>query len=184
MPSIHLAAPCLVDTEELLSFEMENRAFFERSINARPAGYYSADGVAAAIEEAICEAHQDKAYQYLVRDVEGMLVGRVNLTKVRRAHFHSAELGYRIGQTACGKGYATEAVRQVLRLAFGEKKLARVEAVARPENVGSTRVLTRNGFVQFGRSSRSFELAGVWYDRLYFERHAEGDATGPSASMS
>ncbi|PTT79559.1 N-acetyltransferase, partial [Pelomonas sp. HMWF004] len=32
--------------------------------------------------------------------------------------------------------------------------------------------LQRNGFQQFGRSTRSFELGGVWHDCLHFERHA------------
>jgi RimJ/RimL family protein N-acetyltransferase len=39
-------------------------------------------------------------------------------------------------------------------------------------NLGSVRVLLRNGFVQFGHSRNSFELGGLWYDRLHFERHA------------
>ena len=81
-------------------------------------------------------------------------------------------LGYRIGESAGGKGYASEAVRQVLDFAFGALGLRRIEADARAENLGSVRVLLRNGFVQFGHSRRSFELKGVWYDRLHFERHA------------
>ena len=58
-----------------------------------------------------------------------------------------------------------------LAQAFGAHGLWRVEAVARPENLGSIRVLERNGFTAFGRSRRSFELNGQWFDRLYFERH-------------
>jgi ribosomal-protein-alanine N-acetyltransferase len=49
----------------------------------------------------------------------------------------------------------------------------RVEATTRPENVGSTQVLLRNAFTQFGRSTRSFQLAGAWYDLLYFEKRAD-----------
>lgn len=172
MPVIRLAAPSTADLQALFNFEMDNRAFFEAHINARPAGYYSVDGVAAAIEQAVREAREDKGYQYLVWDGE-QLVGRVNLTRVRRAHFHSAELGYRVAQSAGGKGYASEAVRHMLRKAFGEHDLVRVEATARAENEGSTRVLVRNGFMPFGRSTRSVELAGVWYDLIHYERRNE-----------
>lgn len=154
-------------------FEVENRDFFERSVNARTAGYYSITGVTAAIKLASDERRKDEAYQFLIKNEVEKIVGRLNLTRVRRTHFHSAELGYRVAQAECGKGYARVAVGQALSLAFEEKKLMRIEAVARPENVGSVSVLLRNGFAEFGRSLRSFELAGTWYDRLYFEKHAE-----------
>ena len=173
MPRIHLAALRREDAAALLRFELDNRAFFEANINARPADFYSASGVEASIDDAIREAREDRAYRFLIRDEADEIVGRVNLTQVQRAHFHSAELGYRIGEAHCGKGYASEAVRLVLARAFDELGLIRVEAIARPENEGSVRVLLRNGFTQYGRTSRSFELGGQWYDRLHFERRCD-----------
>jgi [ribosomal protein S5]-alanine N-acetyltransferase len=173
---LQLRPPAAEDLDQLLDFELRNRAFFEAHINARPADYYSADGVRAAIATARREAGEDKGYQFLVRDETGALVGRVNLSHVRRAHFHSAELGYRVAEHAQGRGIAREAVRQVLALAFDELKLVRVEATARDGNEGSARVLLRNGFSAFGRSRRSFELGGTWHDLVHYERHAGDDA--------
>lgn len=172
MPSLQLIPPSPDVADELLRFETENRAFFEARINGRPANYYSPQGVRAAIDLAVKEAAEDKGYQFLIRTEAGELVGRVNLIGVRRTHFQMADLGYRMAESACGKGYASEAVRLVLERAFGELGLKRIEANARVENEGSVRVLLRNGFTQFGRSSKSFELGGVWHDRLHFERHA------------
>ena len=71
-----------------------------------------------------------------------------------------------------GRGVASEAVRLVLAQAFGVHGLVRLEATARPENLGSVRVLTRNGFSVYGRSTRSLELGGAWWDLLHFERRA------------
>ena len=173
MPQIQLSPLCEADLNDLLVFELDNRAFFESHINARPADYYSVEGIKAAIAVALLEAAQDKAYQFLVRSDAGVLVGRTNLTKVRRRHFHSAELGYRVAQSEAGNGYASEAVRQVVTVAFGQLSLARLEATAKPENAGSVKVLQRNAFSQFGRSTKSFELSGVWYDLLHFERLAD-----------
>ncbi|WP_374589033.1 GNAT family N-acetyltransferase [Ideonella dechloratans] len=170
---ISLAPVTHQDHEDLLQFEQENRAFFEAHVTARPAGYDSGPGLAAAIEKALREADEDQGYQYLIRDAQSQLIGRINLSRVRRAHFHSAELGYRIAQRACGQGHASAAVRQMLDLAFGPLGLRRLEAHARPTNPASVRVLQRCGFVQFGHSRRSMELQGVWHDRLYFERHRE-----------
>jgi ribosomal-protein-alanine N-acetyltransferase len=173
MNLLELIAPTPDVADELLRFETDNRAFFAARINSRPASFYSLEGVDAAIALAEREAAEDKGYQFLVRTVAGELVGRVNLIGVKRAHFQMAELGYRMAESACGRGYASEAVRLVLAKAFGELGLMRVEANARVGNGGSVKVLLRNGFRQFGHSLRSFELGGAWHDRLHFERHAD-----------
>ena len=160
------------DAAALLRFELEHRAYFERWVNARDSTFYSEQGVRAAIAAAEAAWAGDQAFQYLILDAE-RIVGRVNLTGVRRTHFQSADLGYRIGEHDGGRGVASRAVAFCLDQAFGTHGLRRVEAVARPENRGSVRVLERNGFVQFGHSRRSFELGGRWFDRLHFERHRE-----------
>jgi len=158
------------DLPALLAFELANRAYFETHINARPAAFYSELGVHEAIASAVREACADKAYSYLIRDDEEQLIGRINLTRVRRAHYQSAELGYRIAESETGKGYAKEAVRLMLFQAAKAHELVRLEATARPENLGSTRVLLHNGFSQYGRSTQSFEMGGAWYDLAHFER--------------
>jgi ribosomal-protein-alanine N-acetyltransferase len=116
---IALTPVSLDDCEDLLHFEQENRAFFESQVTARPAGYHSPAGIQAAVERALREAQEDLGYQYLIRDAQSQLIGRINLSHVRRTHFFSAELGYRIAQRACGQGHASAAVRQMLDLAFG-----------------------------------------------------------------
>lgn len=160
------------DAPALLAFELTHRAYFESWVNARDPGFYSEQGVAAAIAAAEAAWAADQAFQYLIVE-EGRIVGRVNLTAVRRAHFHCADLGYRIGEHDGGRGVASRAVALCLEQAFGTHGLGRIEAIARPENKGSIRVLERNGFRQFGRSRRSFELGGQWFDRLLFERHRD-----------
>lgn len=160
------------DRDALLAFELGNRAFFEANINARPPAYYSAAGVAQAIDVAIADAGAGRGYQFLIKSPDGEILGRINLRDVERAHLHSAVLGYRIAEVQGGKGYASSAVRALLEIAFGQLGLLRIEASARTSNPGSVRVLERNGFSQFGLSRRSFLLDGVWHDRLLFERHA------------
>lgn len=170
--AVSLAAPTAADAQELLGFELANREFFESMINARPASYYSLEGVRAAIAQAEQEAREDQGYQFLLRDGEHRLAGRINLSHVRRANFHAASLGYRIGADFQGRGLAKAAMRLVLVEAFTRLGLERLDATARPENIGSLRVLLSGGFRQFGHSRRSFELKGQWFDLLHFERRA------------
>lgn len=160
------------DATELLRFELAQRAYFERWVNARDSLFYSARGVASAVAAAEAARARDQAFQYVIVEDE-RIVGRVNLTNVRRAHSQSADLGYRIGEHDGRRGVASQAVALCLAEAFGTLGLHRVEAVARPENEGSVRVLRRNGFAQFGHSRRSVELGGQWFDRLLFERHRD-----------
>jgi len=169
---IHIRPVVAADAAALLRFELEHRAYFERWVNARDPAFYSADGVQAAIAWAENAWAEGAAFQYLIVE-DGRIVGRVNLTAVRRAHYECADLGYRIGEHDGGRGIASRAVALCLVQAFGVHGLRRVEANARPQNLGSIRVLERNGFHQFGHSRRSFELGGQWHDRLLFERHAD-----------
>jgi len=172
LSGVRIRPVAAADADTLLRFELAHRAYFETWVNHRDPSFYSAQGVAAAIAAAESARARDQAFQYLIED-DGRLVGRVNLTNVRRDHFECADLGYRIGEHDGGRGVASRAVALCLAEAFGPLGLRRIEAVARPENQGSVRVLQRNGFAQFGHSRRSFELGGRWYDRLLFERHRD-----------
>ena len=64
---IEIQPPTLNDSEELLAFELENRAYFEKWVSARDDGYFSLSSVKHAIVEAQSAAHADKAYQFLVK---------------------------------------------------------------------------------------------------------------------
>lgn len=181
MLQIHI--PTLEDSDALLEFERENRTYFESWINAREDSYYNISSVRNAIETARADASADKAYQFLAK-LNGVIVGRVNLTGVTRPCFNKASLGYRIGERFGGNGFATRAVELILRKARAELDLWRVEATVRPENQGSARVLLRNDFVEYGTARRSMKLHGVWYDLVHFEHHLASRTSDPSTSLS
>lgn len=169
---IVLAPVAHADRDALFAFELANRAFFEANINARAATYYSVDGVTQAIQTAIDDVAADRGYQFLIKSADGDILGRINLRDVARAQVPSATLGYRIAEGHGGKGHGSAAVQAVLAMAFGPLGLLRIDASARVSNLGSVRVLQRNGFDQVGISPGSFLLGGVLHDRLHFARHA------------
>lgn len=72
------------------------------------------------------------------------LVGSIGL-RIDRTH-RRAEVGYVILMSRWGQGIATEALRAILSLAFGELDLLRVFAHYFPENPASGRVLQKAGF--------------------------------------
>ena len=60
------------------------------------------------------------------------------------------EIGYFLKRTAWGKGYATEACKRLLKLAFEETPLLEVVSTFEVENVASRNVLKKAGFVDRG----------------------------------
>ena len=166
---LQLLPPSSADIDGLLAFERDNRAYFESWVTARAPSYYQPDAIAAAIEQAQRERRQDLAYQYLAK-LDGQIIGRVNLTAVTRPYFNKAALGYRIGERFSGRGYATRVVALLLEEAFGALELWRLEATARPQNLGSVAVMRRNGFHQYGKSEQAMFFQNAWSDLLYFER--------------
>ncbi|CAE6824252.1 GNAT family N-acetyltransferase [Paraburkholderia haematera] len=180
---IEIHPPTFDDAEALLEFELENRAYFESWINAREDSYYNLSSVRQAIATAQEDASADRAYQFLVKRNK-VIVGRVNLSGVTRPYFNKASLGYRIGERFAGDGYATKAVELVLNKARDDVDLWRIEAMVRPENQASFRVLTRNGFTVYGTARRSMKLHGIWYDLLHFECHLQPSARDAAHSVA
>lgn len=100
----------------------------------------------------------------ICRVSDGMLLGRITLGAIERGPFQNGRLGYWIGSEYAGLGYMTEAIGLVLQRAFGMMELHRVCVNIMPSNVGSRRVLERNGFVKEGYSEKYLQIAGVWED--------------------
>ncbi|AEV88238.1 acetyltransferase [Actinoplanes sp. SE50] len=105
--------------------------------------------------------------------VDGAIAGRVNLQTVVRGPFQSCTLGYWVAPAHGGRGVASFAVGEVLRLAFTEYGLHRVEAATLLHNVRSQRVLAKNGFERFGMAPRYLNIAGDWQDHYLFQTVAE-----------
>ena len=60
------------------------------------------------------------------------------------------EIGYFLKRSAWSKGYATEACRRLLQMAFEESPLTEVVATFEAENIASRNVLRKAGFVDRG----------------------------------
>ncbi|WP_067176552.1 GNAT family N-acetyltransferase [Microtetraspora niveoalba] len=131
----------------LLAFEKENRAYFAASIPDRGDDYFARfDERHAAL---LAEQETGACHFHVLVDDGGAVVGRVNLVDVADG---SAELGYRIAESAAGRGLATSAVRRICDLSATEYGLTGLWAVTTLDNAGSRAVLARTGFVAVGET--------------------------------
>ncbi|GAB5495996.1 MAG: GNAT family protein [Phycisphaerales bacterium] len=112
--------------------------------------------------------------QHLVcRRSDDSIVGMVNLGQIFHGPFRSCYIGYWVGERFAGKGYTSAAVRLVLRRAFGELKLHRVEANVIPDNGPSIALAESVGFRREGYSPRYLKIAGKWQDHVRFAMTVE-----------
>lgn len=92
-----------------------------------------------------------------------------------------AELGWVFDPSHQGKGYATEAVRELVDIAF-ELGVRRVHAGAFADNTASVRLMTRVGLRQEALHLKdSLHRDGTWRDGVVFALLAEEDGHPPRA---
>jgi RimJ/RimL family protein N-acetyltransferase len=102
----------------------------------------------------------------------GQLVGDVVLFFHSRAH-RGGEIGYVVNPDFEGNGYATEAARALLRLAFDDLGLHRVIGRIDERNEPSAKVLRRLGLRQEARLVHNEIFKGEWSTELDFAMLAE-----------
>lgn len=85
----------------------------------------------------------------IARADDDVIVGTCGYNEWSQAHGW-AELAYDLARAQWGSGLAREAVRAVLRWAYDEGEVRRVQAYVRVDNVRSARLLERIGFVREG----------------------------------
>ncbi|MEO1443691.1 MAG: GNAT family N-acetyltransferase, partial [Chloroflexota bacterium] len=82
------------------------------------------------------------------------------------------EVGYALGRTFWGNGYATEAAHATLRYGFDVVGLDEIVAVAFPENTASLRVMEKVGMTSQGITDRYYDVMLACYTltRADFEK--------------
>lgn len=103
----------------------------------------------------------------LVLPPEDQVVGTCGFNEWSAIH-RWAELAYDLAPQFWGRGLASQAVAAVLRWAFEQDKIDRVQAYVRLDNLRSQALLERTGFVQEG-CLRSFRICrGRPFDFLVY----------------
>jgi ribosomal-protein-alanine N-acetyltransferase len=100
--------------------------------------------------------------------VEGRLSGEITLSSIQRGPFQNAFVGYWVDRTVAGNGLAPEATVVVLRFAFEELGLHRVEIAIVPRNAPSRRVVEKLALREEGIARRYLEIDGVWEDHVRY----------------
>jgi [ribosomal protein S5]-alanine N-acetyltransferase len=159
----------LDDAPALAEILRDSRAFLAPWEPVRTEAYFTAQGQLEFIKTALKSYEQGLSVPHVILGEHGDAAGRITLNTIVRGPFQSCSVGYWVGASENGRGLATAAVRNMKRVAFEELGLHRVEAGTLKHNIRSQRVLTRNGFTQFGMAPNYLKIAGEWQDHLLFQ---------------
>jgi [ribosomal protein S5]-alanine N-acetyltransferase len=98
-----------------------------------------------------------------VRDT-GAIAGVANINSIIRGRFQNGSLAYAAFAPTAGQGYMSEGLALVLRHAFEELRLHRLEANIQPGNHASLKLVRRLGFRREGYSPEMLFIDGAWRD--------------------
>ncbi|MFF3176131.1 GNAT family N-acetyltransferase [Streptomyces sp. NPDC057900] len=145
----------------LLAFERANRAFFAATVPDRGDDYFT--GFAARHEALLAEQAAGTChFHLLVAEDSGEVLGRFNLVDVADG---AADLGFRLAESATGRGLATSTVRRLFTLCSTTYALTTLRAAATVTNTASRAVLTRTGFAPTGEEVLLSGKRGLAYLR-------------------
>jgi ribosomal-protein-alanine N-acetyltransferase len=94
----------------------------------------------------------------------GAIAGLVNINSIIRGRFQNGSISYAAFAPAAGRGYMTEGLGLVMRHAFEQLRLHRLEANIQPGNHASLRLVQRLGFRREGYTPDMLFIDGAWRD--------------------
>ena len=106
------------------------------------------------------------------------IIGTFNISEIVRGYFQSGFLGYEIFSPHQGNGYMSKGIVLLLREAFDNMKLHRLEANIQPDNIASIRLVSKAGFIKEGFSKNYLKVGGIeWKDHERWAIINEGYST-------
>jgi [ribosomal protein S5]-alanine N-acetyltransferase len=154
---VYLRTPQRADRAEFVSLMRASRPFHRPWATAptddEAFDAYLVDSRRADFEAMLVCRREDRA-----------ILGFFNLSHITRGSLQSAYLGYAVGSTFAHQGYMREGIELVLREAFLNLRLHRIEANIQPGNHASISLARGAGFSREGFSPRYLKIGGRWRD--------------------
>ncbi|MEU4387305.1 GNAT family N-acetyltransferase [Promicromonospora sp. NPDC023805] len=156
------------DAEALARAYWRNREHLAPWDPVRPEAFYTEEWHKEHLWALVLENSTGRAL-YTAFEVDGEIVGRLNLTDIVHGAFENGHVGYWLDARFTGQGLMTRAVEALVEHARDELGLHRLQAATLPHNEVSQAVLTRVGFERIGFAPGYLKIAGQWQDHVLFQ---------------
>ena len=165
--SIKIQALTPGDAEEVLEYHLRNREFLRIFEPARDESFYTIDSQKRTLVESYKQFLNGNGVNFGIFKND-KLIGKIRMSNIVMGVFKNAFIGYSMDEKEQGKGYMKEAVKLVVKYAFEELELHRIEATTLIDNEKSQRVLRNCGFKELGISEKYLYINGEWRDHVVF----------------
>ncbi|MDR8392298.1 GNAT family N-acetyltransferase [Aliifodinibius sp. S!AR15-10] len=114
------------------------------------------------------EGFEDKSkYLFAICHLqEDEMIGAIGLKVNKR--FNRAELGFWIGEPFWNNGYATEAVKEVIKFGFKEIDLNKIYAIHLVKNPASGKVMQNNGMIKEGELVEHIKKGAEYFSVIQY----------------
>lgn len=155
--------------EPLTDYYRRNRAFLKAFEPVRSEEFFTADYQRALLAEEVLGREAKTSFRFYIMPAAQpqTIIGSIALSNVVWGAFCSTFLGYKLDQDFVNRGCMSAAVGMIVKYAFEELRLHRIEANVMPKNKASLRVLEKNYFVNEGISKHYLNINGVWEDHIH-----------------
>ncbi|WP_446898204.1 GNAT family N-acetyltransferase [Clostridium sp. LBM24168] len=155
------------DAKNVLDYYLKNKDYLKKFEPDREKNFYTLDMQKKNLIESYKDFLNGKNINFgIYKNLE--LIGKIQISNIIIGVFKSAFVGYSIDEDEQGKGYMKEAVNLVIKYAFEEIGLHRLEASTLVDNLKSQRVLKACGFSKLGINNSYLFINGKWRDHITF----------------
>jgi [ribosomal protein S5]-alanine N-acetyltransferase len=140
------------DVKRLETLILGNRSWLRPWEATSPNGPSSFD-IKAMVRGLIKQLERQEGIPFVI-EVEGQIVGQLNVSNILYGSVSSATIGYWVAPEVAGRGVTPTAVALVTDYLFNNTGLHRVEIDIRPENAASLRIVEKLGFRYEGLKER------------------------------
>lgn len=158
-----------VTAEAVLDYFLRNKEFLSQWEIMRQPQFYTLEAQKQMLAEDKVNSERGQLVKLWLCKAEepDRVIGSVALSNIVRGVFLSCHLGYRLDGAEEGKGYMTEAVKELTAYAFQKLGLHRIEANIMPRNAASLKVTEKLGFYHEGLAKQYLRINGKWEDHIH-----------------
>ncbi len=155
------------DSQGISEYYIRNKSYLQAFEPSRTESFYTLEGQRSMIMESYKQYLNGTSVNMGIYR-SGNIIGKIQLSNIVMGVFRSAFAGYSIDQEEQGKGYMKEALNLIVKYAFEEMELHRIEASTLMDNFKSQGVLKGCGFKMLGLNEKYLFINGQWRDHYTF----------------
>ncbi|MGL5416367.1 MAG: GNAT family N-acetyltransferase [Clostridium sp.] len=100
--------------------------------------------------------------------VDGEVVGNISIERKDDIRCKDSEIGYIVLNEKFNRGIATEATKQIVKIAFNNLDIIRITGLVCEENMASRKVLEKNNFILEGNMKNAMYKDGESYNMCIY----------------